>query len=286
VILTSGTTGTPKGAARSSPTSPLPAAAALDRIQALMAALRQVTDDIAHDLRTPLSRLRQRLEGAAGRATTPEAWRAEAEAAIAECDAILEVFAALLRIAQVEAGARREGFAPFDLSAVAESVAEVYAPAAEERGQALTAEVPPGIEAFGDRALVAQMLANLAENAVRHGREGGRVALALRAEPDGGATLAVTDDGLGIPPEERERVLRRFVRLDPARGTPGSGLGLALVRAVAELHGARLALEDAAPGGGGGLRVVVRFPPPVAAAGSASAAASPSPPGTSPAPGR
>jgi signal transduction histidine kinase len=231
--------------------------ATLDRLEAVMAALRQVTDDIAHDLRTPLSRLRQRLEGAAG-AGSPAEWRQAAETAIAECDAILEIFAALLRIAQVESGAAlRQGFGPFDLSAAAEAVAEAYAPAAEERGQAFAAAIAPGIGGFGDRMLVSQMLANLVENAVRHGRAGGRVRLALEAAPDGAAVLTVEDDGPGIPAAERERVFRRFVRLDAARATPGSGLGLALVRAVAGLHGAEVTLGDAGPG----LRVRVRFPP-------------------------
>ncbi|MBX9701442.1 MAG: HAMP domain-containing histidine kinase, partial [Acetobacteraceae bacterium] len=240
--------------------------ATLDRLQAAMATLRQVTDDIAHDLRTPLSRLRQRLEGAARGVGPADAWRAEAETAIAECDAILDLFAALLRIAQVESGAGlRAGFAPFDLSALLESVAEAYAPAAEERGQALAADIPPGIGATGDRTLVAQMLANLVENAVRHGRAGGRVGLALRppAAAGAGAMVVIQDDGPGIPAAERDRVFRRFVRLDAARATPGSGLGLALVRAVAELHGAEVALEDAGPG----LRAVLRFP--AAAPGSA-----------------
>ncbi len=245
--------------------------AALDRAQALMATLRQVTDDIAHDLRTPLSRLRQRLE-AAGRARSAPEWQAEAAAATAECDRILEVFAGLLRIAEVESGARRAAFARFDLSAVLEAVAEVYAPAAEERRQRLTTAIAPGVSAFGDRALVTQMAANLVENAVRHGREGGRVDLALRPVPGGGgggAVLAVTDDGPGIPPAERERVFRRFHRLDAARATPGSGLGLALVGAVAGLHGAAIALSDAAPG----LCVTVTFPArPAAAAGPEPAA--------------
>lgn len=237
--------------------------ATLDRLESAMVTLRQVTDDIAHDMRTPLSRLRQRLEGAARGADSPEAWRAEAEVAIAECDAILDLFAALLRIAQVESGAAlRQSFAAFDLSAALEAVAEAYAPAAEERDQQLSAAIPPGISGFGDRTLVTQMLANLVENAVRHGRAGGRVGVSLQAEADGGATATIADDGPGIPEADQERVFGRFVRLDSARATPGSGLGLALVRAVARLHGVGIALEDAGPG----LRVRLRFPaPPLAA---------------------
>ena len=225
--------------------------AALDRVQGLMQTLRQVTDDIAHDLRTPLTRLRGRLE-AALRAEGAAGWRPATEAALRDCEQLLEIFAALLRIAQVESGARRAGFARLDLSALAATVAEVYAPAAEERGQRLEAEVPPGIVGFGDRELLTQALANLLENAVKHGREGGRIRLAL--SPD--RVLVVADDGEGIPPGEREAALRRFHRLDAARTRPGAGLGLALVAAVAELHGARLTLGDAGPG----LRVELALP--------------------------
>lgn len=220
--------------------------AMLARLQAVMAALREVTDDIAHDLRTPLARLRQRLDDAA-RAPTPDA----IAAAQAEADALLEVFAALLRIAQVEAGTQRAGFRQVDLSSIAQSVAEVYAPAAEERGQTLAAEIAPGVGLTGDPALLTQLLANLVENAVRHGRDGGAVRLRVTARE-----VTVTDDGPGIPEAERERVFRRFHRLDAARSTPGSGLGLALVRAVAELHAIAVTLEDAAPG----LRVRLRLP--------------------------
>jgi signal transduction histidine kinase len=229
--------------------------AALDRVQGLMQTLRQVTDDIAHDLRTPLTRLRGRLE-AALRAEGAAGWRPATEAALRDCEQLLEIFAALLRIAQVESGARRAGFARLDLSALAATVAEVYAPAAEERGQRLEAEVPPGILGFGDRELLTQALANLLENAVKHGREGGRIRLALTAGPPLGPTLVVEDDGEGIPPDEREAALRRFHRLDAARSRPGAGLGLALVAAVAELHGARLTLGDAGPG----LRVELALP--------------------------
>jgi signal transduction histidine kinase len=233
--------------------------ATLDRLAALMQAVRQVTDDIAHDLRTPLARLRQRLEAAlrAAPGSTAE-WEAAVEGALADCDRILGIFAALLRIAQVESGARRAGFTRLDLTAVAEAVAEVYAPATEARGQVLETRLAPGLMAWGDRELVTQMLANLVENAVTHGREAGHIQLTLEARPGGGALLAVADDGPGIPEAERERVLRRFHRLDTARSQPGSGLGLALVAAVAELHGMRLTLGDNRPG----LRAVLEVPAP------------------------
>lgn len=237
--------------------------ATLDRMQVLMDALRQVTDDIAHDLRTPLSRLRQRLEAALrtasdGASEREAPWRETIEGALADCDRILGIFAALLRIAQVESGARRAAFTRFDLTAVAETVAEVYAPAAEEREQTLETQLEPGIITWGDRELVTQMLANLVENAVVHGRQGGRIHLSLAPGSAGGAVLEVADDGPGIPESERDRVLRRFHRLDAARSRPGSGLGLALVAAVAELHGIRLSLHDNRPG----LLVRLEIPPP------------------------
>lgn len=220
--------------------------ATLDRLQAVMTTLRGVTDDIAHDLRTPLTRLRQRLDEAAARADP-----AAITAAQAEADRLLEIFSALLRIAQVESGLQRATFTEVDLSTIAETVAEVYAPAAEERGQTIETRIAPAVRIAGDAALLTQMLANLVENAVRHGRAGGRILLEVSE-----AEVRITDDGPGIPEDERERVFRRFYRLDRARGSPGSGLGLALVRAVAELHGVAIVLEDAAPG----LRVRLLLP--------------------------
>ncbi len=216
--------------------------ATLDRLEGTMAALRQVTDDIAHDLRTPLTRLRQRLESLEG---------PEAEAAVAECDRILEIFAALLRIAQIESGARRAAFSHVDLNAVMETVAELYASAAAERGQVLETDLFPNVTIQGDRDLLTQMLANLVENAIRHGHDGGRVALALRPGPE----ITVTDDGPGIPDADKPLVFRRFHRLDAARSTQGAGLGLALVAAVAELHGLAVTLEDASATSPPGLLV-------------------------------
>ena len=221
---------------------------ALDRVQGLMQALRQVTDDIAHDLRTPLGRLRQRLESALRTAEADADWRATTEGAIRDAEQMLDVFAALLRIAQAESGARRAAFARFDLSAVVEAAAEVHAPAAEGRGQTLEVRVAPGVSIVGDRDLVTQMASNILDNAVKHGRSGGRIDVQLTARPAGGAVLTVTDDGPGIPTEARAAVLRRFHRLDAARATPGTGLGLALVKAVADLHGMALTLGDAGPG--------------------------------------
>ena len=221
-----------------------------------MATVRRVTDDVAHDLRTPLSRLRQRLEAAARDANA----RGAVAGAIEECDRILGVFEALLRIAQVEGGGPRASFKPFDLSGVLDAVAEVYGPAAEERRQTLETRIAPGVLGWGDRELVTQMLANLVENAVRHGREGGRIEVALEPAPGGGggAMVAVADDGAGIPAAERGRVFRRFHRLDAARSSPGTGLGLALVKAVADLHGMSIDLSDNGPG----LRVAVSVPAP------------------------
>ena len=227
----------------------------LDRIQLLMEGLRQVSNDIAHDLRTPLTHLGQRLEAARGGPRTAEAYEAAIEAASGDVDTILRVFASLLRIAQVEAGTRRSGFAHLDLSALVSSIAEVFGPVAEDAGQTLVARVAPGLHLDGDRDLLTQMLANLVENAIRHAGPGARITLSLCRDGDRFAA-EVADTGPGIPAAERARVFGRFVRLKSSRPGEGHGLGLALVKAVADLHGFVMSLSDADPG----LRVVLRGP--------------------------
>lgn len=229
----------------------------LDRIVALMDSVRQVSSDIAHDLRTPLSRLCQRLEEARLHAQTVDAYRAATDAAAGEAEGLLGTFAALLRIAQVEAGAQRAAFRRVELSAMAELVADAFAPAAEDAGYALSSVIVPGLWLDGDRELLTQMLVNLVENALRHTPPGTRITIRVSAMT-GEVRLAVEDTGPGIPEAERPRVVQRFYRREQSRTTPGSGLGLSLVAAVAELHGAKLRLEDAGPG----LRVVVDFPSP------------------------
>lgn len=245
--------------------------AMLARVEALVTGLRQVTDDVAHDLRGPLSRLRQRLEAAQARARDPAADQEVLEGALTELDAVLATFAALLRIAQAEAGTPRAGFAPVDLSALVQGMADAYAPAAEDAGRRLLAEVAPGVRVNGDAALLRQAVANLLDNALLHGgtalrlrlRDGrdGDPARGVNGGLGGGPAIEVEDDGPGIPAGERARVLRRFVRLDRSRGTPGTGLGLALVAAVAGLHGGDLTLSDAPSGAGPGLRVTFAFSP-------------------------
>ena len=227
----------------------------LARIQQLMDGLRQVSSDIAHDLRTPLGRLRQHLEDARERAKTTADFDAATEAAIAEADGLLETFSALLRIAQVEAGAQRSGFAMLDLSALVRSIGDAYQPSAEDSQHKLQIHVEDGVSLTGDRQLLAQMVSNLVENALHHTPAGTTVSLGLRRD-GAGFSLEVADDGPGIPEAERDKVFDRFYRLDRSRSTAGSGLGLALVKAIAGLHGLSVRLEDRKPG----LAVVLGAP--------------------------
>ncbi|WP_371135875.1 sensor histidine kinase [Reyranella sp.] len=219
----------------------------LARIQQLLDGLRQVSSDIAHDLRTPLGRLRQHLEDARERAKTTVDYDQATDAAIEEADALLETFSALLRIAQVEAGAHRSAFAPVDFSALVRSIGEAYQPAAEDSRHKLAILVEDGVNLVGDRQLLAQMISNLVENALHHTPEGTTVSLGLR-ETAAGFEAEVADDGPGIPADEHDKVFDRFYRLDRSRSTAGSGLGLALVKAIAGLHGLSVRLEDRRPG--------------------------------------
>jgi signal transduction histidine kinase len=173
---------------------------------------------------------------------------------IGELDAILETFQALLRIAQIEAGTRRAAFSEVDLGGIVSAVAETFAPVAEDSGHRLRASVERGATVQGDRGLLTQMAANLLENSIRHCAPGAVIAMTLTRE-GGQPVLCVTDTGSGIPEAERDKVFRRFYRLETSRTTPGNGLGLALVKAVADLHGAAIDLGDNRPG----LRVTVRF---------------------------
>lgn len=228
--------------------------AMLERIQVLMDGLRQVSTDIAHDLRTPLTRLRQRIELAQRRGGDPGSLREVLDAALTELDGILETFGALLRIAQIESGARKAGFAEVELGEVLRTVVEVYHPALEEKGQQLRCELPEALPVRGDRELLTQMFANLLENAVRHSPPGASIAVSAHAG-DGQVRATIADSGPGIPAGMRGKVQQRFYRLESSRTTPGSGLGLSLAAAVAALHDSVLELEDNAPG----LRVTVRL---------------------------
>lgn len=230
--------------------------AMLDRIGVLMDGVREVSNAIAHDLRTPLARLRGRLEEALEQNDAANL-RAAVERGIAELDGIIGVFQALLRIAEIEAGARRSAFAGLDLAALLADAGDLYGAAADERGLVFVVDLPPSLPMVGDRDMLLQAAANLLDNAIKFTPPGGQVRLAA-ARRGGDIEITVADSGPGIPAGDRGKVVERFYRAEASRGTPGSGLGLALVQAVAQLHGGTLAFEDAAPG----LRATIILPSP------------------------
>jgi signal transduction histidine kinase len=219
----------------------------LDRMVRLMDGVRQVSNAIAHDLRTPIARARARLEDAAATATDTAQLRAALERAVADLDGVVAVFQALLRIAEIEAGARRSAFTTFDAGPVLADMAELYGAVAEERGLSLLLALPGPLPVHGDRALVQQAIANLLDNALKFSPSGSTVRLAGNIAATG-VVVEVQDQGPGIPPADLVRAADRFYRAETARSTPGSGLGLALVQAVAQLHGGKLQLEDTHPG--------------------------------------
>jgi signal transduction histidine kinase len=244
--------------------------AMLDRVERLMGATRHAGDAIAHDLRSPLTRQRARLEAAL---IEVEAGKADPTAALAQAledsDQVLKTFNAVLAISRLQAAGQAPDLEVFDPAALAADVSELYEPLCQDKGVAFAAELSRGLAVKANREFLAQALANLLDNAVKYTPEGGAVMLRARRRSSGEIELSVTDTGSGVPEEDRERVVQRFVRLERSRHQPGAGLGLSLVAAVAEAHGGRLELSegpgslgDGGPGQNGpGLRAALVFPP-------------------------
>jgi len=219
----------------------------LDRLEALVHALKGAGEDIAHDIRTPLASVRARLERGREHAESRDQLLAVVDQSIAGIDQALAIAAALLRIAEIEHSQRYAGFAPFDLAEILRDAAEAYGPVAEDKGVRLTLDAAPAAQILGDRDLMLELVLNLVDNAVKFTPSGGSVRLDLAATPDG-PLLRVADSGPGIPEDEMGLVFRRFYRSDKSRSSKGHGLGLSLVAAIAGLHGFRLSLHSAKPG--------------------------------------